>query len=107
MGNPAIGGRCCFAKIGIRAKCDEPSNWFSAAPLIFDPRPSEAEFSAVFRTLITAGCRLEVAGDVKSGATFDFVADVPAKLGDSRSNSGRIIRLFVQPDSFCALLRSI
>ena len=33
-------GALVFAKIGVRAKCGEPSNWFSAAPLKFDPEPS-------------------------------------------------------------------
>ena len=50
-------------------------------------------------------CRPEAGGDVLSGVAFDFLgADVPAGLGNYRLNTGRIIRLFVQPDQFYALL---
>ena len=52
--------------------------------------------------------RPEAGGDVISSVALDYVGtDVPAGFGDSRLNSGRIIRLFVQPDPFCALLCSI
>ena len=45
---------------------------------------------------------------VISCMAFDYVVtDVHASLGDSRLNSGRIIRLFVLPESFCALLYRI
>ena len=33
--------------------------------------------------------------------------DVTASFGDYRLNTGRIIRLFVRPDQFCALLCSL
>ena len=52
--------------------------------------------------------RPEVDGDVVYSAALDYVGmDVAAKFGDSRSNGGRIIRLFGRPDLFYALLRSI
>ena len=50
----------------------------------------------------------EVAGDVITCAALDYVGmDVNGKFGDSRLNSGRIIRLFVRSDSLYALLRNI
>ena len=52
-------------------------------------------------------CRPEAAGGVISGRALDDVCtDVSAGFGDSRLNSARIIRLFVRPDPFCALLCS-
>ena len=39
-----------------------------------------------------------------SSMALDYVsADVHASFGDYRLNTGRIIRLFVWPDAFCAL----
>ena len=74
----------------------------NAAPLKFDPKPSEATFSVVF--LNFDKYRPEVADDVISGVTLDYVSvDVLARVGDSRLNSGLIIRLFGWPDQFCAL----
>ena len=53
-------------------------------------------------------CRTEAAGHVISDMALEYVVtDVPVSFGNSRLNSGRIIRLFVQPDPYCALLRSI
>ena len=47
--------------------------------------------------------RPEAAGDVISGLALDYVgADVPARLGDFKLNSGRTIQLFVRSDPFCA-----
>ena len=49
-------------------------------------------------------CRPEADGDVISGVALDYVgADVHAGFGDSSLNRGRIIRLFVRSDPFCAL----
>ena len=49
-------------------------------------------------------CRLEAGRDVISGTALDCVGvDVPAGFGDLQLNSGRIIRLFVRTDPFCAL----
>ena len=59
-------GALVFAKINIRAKCGEPSNWFSAAPLKFDP--SVAAFSTVFPNI--EKWRLEVT-DVISDVTVE------------------------------------
>ena len=42
------------------------------APLKFDPKPSEAAFLAVLRTLIK--CQSDVAGDVISGVAVDQVS---------------------------------
>ena len=68
-----------------------------------DPKAAGCGISVVFQTL-----QSQVAGDVISGAILDYVGmDVPAKLGDSRLNSGRIIRLFGRSDPFNALLHSI
>ena len=51
---------------------------------------------------------MPTAGGVISGMALDYVGtDVPASYGDSRLNSGRIIRLFVWPDPFYALLCSV
>ena len=48
--------------------------------------------------------RPEATGDVISGPAVDHVGtDVPVSFGDSKL----IIRLFVWPDQFCALLCSI
>ena len=54
---------------------------------------SEAAFSVSFSNF--KKCRPEVAGDVIFGAALAYVGvDVRAKLGDSRLNRGRIIRLW-------------
>ena len=53
-------------------------------------------------------CRPEGGGDVISSVALDYVGtDAPTGFGDSQLNSGRIIRLFVGSDQFCALLCSI
>ena len=87
----------------------KPTNWLgrqNTAKLKFEPKPTEAAFSAVFSNVVK--CPSEVAGDVMSGVAVDQVGvDVRATSGESRLNSGQIIRVFGQPDSFCALLRSI
>ena len=65
---------------------------------LMQTKPSDAAFSAVFRTSISAG-------DVISGIALDYLGThVPASVGDSRLNNGRIIRLFVRPGPVCALL---
>ena len=52
-------------------------------------------------------CQPEIDDDV-SGKAVEYVGtDVPASFSESRLNSGRIIRLFVPQDPFCALLCSI
>ena len=52
--------------------------------------------------------RPDAAGDVIYDTALDYVGtDVPAGFGDYSLNNGRIIRLFVRPDSFCALLCNI
>ena len=51
-------------------------------------------------------CRLEVAGDVIPGEVVEYVStDVVAKVGDSKLNTGRIIRPFVGPflRSLCSI----
>ena len=58
-----------FAKMGTRAKCGEPINWFSAQPLKFHPKLSEAAFSAVFPNF--EKCQHEVADDVISYVAVD------------------------------------
>ena len=71
-----------FAKIGVRVNCGELSNWFSAAPLKFNPKQSEAAFWAVSSNF--GKYRPEVADDVISGLAIDYVSfDVRAKYGDS------------------------
>ena len=65
----------------------------------FDPKPSEAAFSAVCSNFDK--CRPEVTGDVISGPALVHIGvDVRAKLYDSMLNSGQIIRLFGLPDPF-------
>ena len=83
-----------------------PIKWWgrqNAAPLKFDPKPSEAAFSAVFSNFDK--CRLEIAGDVMSDVAVDLGSmDVCAILVDSRLNSGRhILRLFARLDPLYAL----
>ena len=52
--------------------------------------------------------RLEAAGDVITGTDLDYVGtDVHASFGDYMLNGGRIIRLFVWPDPFCAAFNNI
>ena len=61
----------------------------NATPLEFDPKPSEAAFSRVFR----CSFRPEVVSDVISGANVGQVGmDVPVKLGDSSSTGSRDIQ---------------
>ena len=68
-------------------------------------KPSDAAFSAIFEP---DKCRPEASGDVISGVAVEYVGtDVHGSFGDYRLNGGRIIRLFVRPDPFCALLCSI
>ena len=58
----------------------------NAAPLKFDPKPSEAAFSAIFSNFDK--CRPKAAGDVVSGAAVDYVGmHVRAKSGDFRLNA--------------------
>ena len=53
--------------------------------LKFDPKPSEAPFSAVLFNFDK--CRPKVASDVISGVTVEWIGvDVRLKFGDSRSN---------------------
>ena len=74
-------GALVFAKTGVRAKCDELSNWFRTTPLKFDRKPSRAAFSAVFQNLRNAG---DVAGNVISDVAVDKVGvDVRIKFGDT------------------------
>ena len=69
-----------------RQKCGEPGNWFTAAPLKFDLKPSEAAFSNFGK------CLPEVAGHVISGVALNHVSmNVPTNFDDFRLNSGRII----------------
>ena len=52
----------------------KPTNWWgrqNAVPLKFDPKLSEAAFSAFFPNFDK--CRSEVAGDVMSGAAVHYV----------------------------------
>ena len=61
----------------------------SAGALEFDPKPSEAAFSTVFR----CGFRPEVDSDVISGANVGQVGmGVPVKFGDSIPNGSRDIQ---------------
>ena len=87
----------------------KPTNWFgrkNAPPLKFDPKPQEEAFSAVYSNF--SKCQPKVAGEVISGKAVEYVGiDVHEKFGDSTLNNGRIIRLFVQEDSFYALMCSI
>ena len=79
---------------------------FDSALYLCKQKPSDAPFSAIFSNFDK--CRPEAPGDVISGMALDHVGmDVTASLGGSRLNSGRIIRLFVRLDPFCALLCSI
>ena len=62
-------GALVSAKIGVRAKCGEPKNWFSAAPLKFDPKPSEAIYAAILSNF--EKCRPEVADNVIADVAVD------------------------------------
>ena len=79
-----------------------PIGWArqNAAPLKFDPKPSNAAFLGLFSD---ERCRSEVTGDVISGmAIGEAGMDIRAKFGDSELNVGQIIRVFGQPHPFCA-----
>ena len=61
-------------------------------------------FMPFFRTSSIYIRQTEV-DDVVSGKAVEYVGtDIPASFSESQLNSGRIIRLFVPPDRFCALL---
>ena len=67
------GGRDIMQKRHSALKLNKkPTNWWgmqNAAPLKFDPKPSDATFSAVFSNF--KKCRPEVANDVISGVAVD------------------------------------
>ena len=85
-----------------------PTIWWgrqNAAPLKFDPKPSEAAFSAVFRTS-TNGNRKYLTSDVMSVwlLTADQIGMCDrVKFGDSRLNRDRIIRLVADISCFTPL----
>ena len=61
----------------------------NAAPLEFDPKPSEAAISTAF---FRCNFRAEVVSDAMPGANvMEVGVDVPVKFGDSSSNSSRDI----------------
>ena len=70
-----------------------------------DPKPSDVEFLAVFRTSINPELKQLVISDL-SVEQIVAMCCVHAKFGDSRSNGGRIIRLFARLTRFYALLCS-
>ena len=79
----------------------------NATPIKFDQKSSEAQHDQPFFKNFEK-CLPEVADDAISGVAVDQRGmDVRVKLGYSRLNSGRIIRLFGQPDPLYALSCSI
>ena len=86
-----------------------PTGWArqNAAPLKFDPQPSEAAFLATFRTVKLENCRPEVSGDVISGVSVDNVdKDVHVNFCDSTTRTGQIITLLagqIHYMHFCAV----
>ena len=69
-----------------------PTYWWdkqNAAPLKFDPKPSQAALSAVFANFDK--CRSEAAGDVISGVAVDYVGmNVRATFVESGLNNVHI-----------------
>ena len=65
--------------------------------LSLKPQMSESRLVIVIVVMTLSNvdkCRPEAAGDVISGMALEYVgADVPANIGDSTLNSGRIIQL--------------
>ena len=77
----------------------------NAAPINFDPKPFEAAFSIVFSNFDK--CRPEAVSDDISGVAVEVGMDAHVKLGDSRLNSGRTIRLYTGRTRFtlvCSIL---
>ena len=71
-------------------------------------RPKAVGGSIFGRFLNFDKCRPEVASDVISGVALFYVGmGVRAKFGDSRLNSGQIIRLWPGGRVFCTLLCTI
>ena len=67
-------------------------------------QPKAIGCSIFFRFSNFDNCRSKIAGDLISGEALGYVSlDVRAKFGDSRLNSGRIIRRFRRPDPLYAL----
>ena len=61
-------------------------------------QPKAVGCGIFFRFSNVDNCRAELTGDVISGKALEYLGlDVLAKLGDSRLNNGRIIRLFARP----------
>ena len=84
-----------------------PTNWLGQAKRHATKIRPEAVGSGIFGCFfsIFAYCRTKAAGDVTSGVAVDQVsADVRVKCGDSRLNSGQIIRLYADRTSFMHFL---
>ena len=95
-----------FIRLTVADRCIKFRNLAYTVLDKFDPKPSDAGIFGRFYNFDT--CGTEVADDVISCVALDYIGmDGRAKCGDSRLNSGRIIRLFIQPARFYGLFCNI
>ena len=83
-------------------KLEKSENAFDAALNLMQTKPSDAAFSAIFRTSINADKKqLEMSYLVRLYTNWARISQQALVI---IGQSGRIIRLFVTLDTFCALL---